>query len=102
MKEKTKTKESGVVDRNRQLAKARVRSEWRNGAKAGTPAIDRWACDIVYLEHGTPRVRDAWFKNRAECPEIPVGEIIWCELYTGSDGVRYCDLVDCTGLDDLK
>jgi hypothetical protein len=88
-----------VVDKNRIVAKARVKTQWRNGAKKGEPEADKWACDIVYIdEKGLPAVRDAWVKNRKDEPKIELGSIIYVEFYTGSDGDRYCEVLDVTGL----
>ena len=88
-----------LVEKNRVIAKARVKTQWRNGAPAGEPEVDKWACDIVYLDDkGIPAVRDAWIKNRKSEPKIKAGELVHVELYTGSDGKRYCEVLDVTGL----
>ena len=89
-----------VVDKNRVVTKARVKTQWRNGAPKGSkkPA-EKWACDVVYIdEQGMPAVRDAWVKNRVEEPTIELGAVVYIELYTGTDGDRYCDVLDTSGL----
>ena len=97
------TKENEVLaedNKNRVVTKARVKTQWRNGAPTGSARVaEKWACDVVYIDdEGCPAVRDAWIKNRKVEPKIQIGEIVHVEMYTGSDGKRYCEVLDTSGL----
>jgi hypothetical protein len=80
--------------------KARVKSPVRNGKPAkARNLLDKWAADVHYRdEHGVARATDAWWKGRAECPEVSVGDIIEVFFYNGKDGNRYCEVIDVEGL----